>query len=56
MAEWQRAQQYFVDDAEDRGVRADADRDRQDRQHGEARVPDERSQRIAQVLPQVVDH
>ena len=36
-----RAQEHAVDDAENRGVRADPERERQDGNHGESAVGDE---------------
>ena len=52
----QRTQQHRVDHAEDGGVRADADGDRQDGEQRERRRATERAGGIAQILPQQVDH
>jgi hypothetical protein len=46
----QRLQQHGVHDAENGGVRADADRERQHRDNREARVPPQRAYGIAQVV------
>ena len=46
----QRPEQHAMDDAEDRGVGADAERHRQDDGRGEAAIPDQPSERRAQVL------
>jgi hypothetical protein len=45
-------QQRRLDGREDRRVRADAERQRDDRDRGEAAVAQERPQRVAHVLPQ----
>ena len=47
----QRAQQEAVDDAEERGVDADAERQRQYGDAGESRRPPERSEGMTDVLP-----
>jgi hypothetical protein len=54
--ERQRTQEDGVDDAEDRRVGADADRNRQDREHQETRRPPERARGVPNVLKEVVDH
>ena len=54
--EGQRPQQHGVDDAEDRGVGADADRNRQDREQKKARRPPEGARGVAEILQQPVDH
>ena len=46
----QRPQQHGVDDAEDRGVGADAERQREDRHRGEARIARERAGAETQIL------
>jgi hypothetical protein len=51
----QRAKQHGVDDAEDGGVRADAERQRQQDQDRVGRVLAETARRVAQVLPERVD-
>ena len=48
----QRAQQDGVGDAEDRGARADAERERQDRGGGDHRRPPQAAPRVAKVLLQ----
>jgi hypothetical protein len=46
----ERAQQYAVDGAEDRRVRADPEREREHRDQGEAGALPQRAERVAQVL------
>jgi hypothetical protein len=48
---WERAQQYRVDDAENRGVGADSDGQRQHRHDGEAPASPQHPPAISQVLP-----
>jgi hypothetical protein len=48
----QRPQKNGVDDAEDGGVSADAERQRQHRDRGKARAPKQRSKGVAEVLKQ----
>jgi len=55
MRERRRPQQHGVDDAEYGGVEADADRQRQDHHGGESTAPAQHAQRVADVLPQLVD-
>src|SRR5262249_38537184 len=50
---WQRTQQQRIDDAENRGVRANAQRQRQDRNRREAEILQQHSRAVAQVLPDV---
>ena len=52
----QRLQEHAVDDAEDRGVRADPEPERQDREQREAAVLEQRAHAEAQVVQQLVDH
>jgi hypothetical protein len=52
----QRLEQQRVDDAEDRGVRADAERKRQHHHNRESRLGDEPAARVADVLPGVGNH
>ena len=51
----QRAQPDRVDDLEDGGVRADAERERQDGDRRESRIPAEEPQAVAQVLRQPLE-
>ena len=46
----QRPQQHGVDHGEDRDVGADAERQREDGGEGEARLPDEEPQRVAEIM------
>src|SRR5262249_50317425 len=55
IAHRQRAQQYRVDETEERGVRPDAERERQDGGGGEARRSTEPSQSVRDVGAQLVD-
>jgi hypothetical protein len=55
MSERRRPQQHGVDDAEDRGVEADADRQRQDHHGAESGTPAQHAQGVADVLPQLID-
>ena len=48
----QRAEEKRIDDGEDGGAGADADRQRQDRRRGERRRAPQRAERVADVLPQ----
>ena len=50
-----RCEERGVDDAEDGGVGADAEAERQDRYRGEARVLAQRARRVAHVLRQLLD-
>jgi len=50
LREGQRLQQQCVDEGEDRGVGADAEGERDDRDQGEDRRLDERANRVANVL------
>ena len=52
----QRLQEHAVDDAEDRGVRADPEPEGQDREQREAAVLEERAHAEAQIVQQLVDH
>jgi hypothetical protein len=56
VAKRERAEQQCVDDAEDRGARADAEPDDHDGEDGEARVAPQRAKRLAQVLPEPVEN
>ena len=49
----QRLEQHAVHDAEDRGVRADAECQRQHRHGGERRRPPEHAQRIRDILAEI---
>ena len=51
----QRLQQHAVDDAEDRGVGADAETERQHGQHRIARVLQQRARAIPHILDQLVE-
>ncbi len=51
----QRAEQHGMDDAEDGGVGADAERERADDDSGEPRRAHERARRESGVLPEVVE-
>jgi hypothetical protein len=55
MLEWRWAQEQRVDSAEDRGVRANAERERQDGHERKSRRAHKRSERVAHVLPQLVE-
>ena len=48
----QRPQQHGVDDAEDRRVGADAEREREDGDGGKARAAKERACPVAEILPE----
>jgi hypothetical protein len=48
--EWQRAQKHRVDDAEDRGVRTNPERERQDRNDGEGRCFDQHPEGVFEVV------
>jgi hypothetical protein len=50
IGEGERPQQHSVDDTEDRAVGADAERERADRDRGEARVPAQRAERVDEIL------
>ena len=52
----QRPQQHGVDDAEDRGVGADADCKREDREEKKAGRPPERAGGVAEILEEPFDH
>src|SRR6266404_1983969 len=52
---WQRAHQHAVDDTEDRGVCADAERQRQHRNEGKAGIAHENARAIAGVLQKRFD-
>ena len=56
LGEGQRLQQHAVDDAEDGGGGADAERQRQDRDDGESGLRDEPAARVADVLPEIGEH
>jgi hypothetical protein len=49
----QRPQQHGVDDAEDGGVGADPEPERQERDNGEPRAPAKRAQRIDQIATKI---
>ncbi len=49
----QAPQQHFVDEREDGGIRADPQRDRQERDRSEQRRADEAPQGVAQIASQV---
>ena len=51
----QRAQPHRVEQLKDRGVGADAERERKDRGHGKALVAPQQRDRESQVLPERVD-
>jgi hypothetical protein len=55
VAHRQRAHQQRVHEAEDRRVRADAERQREDREKAERLVGDEHAHAVAQVLPELLD-
>jgi len=52
----QRLEQQRVDDAEDRGVRTDAKREREDHHDREARLAGEPTARVPEVLPTISHH
>ena len=54
--ERQRPYEHGVDDAEDRGVGADADRNREDREEEKARRPPERARGVAEILKPPLNH
>jgi hypothetical protein len=56
LGERQGAQQDGIDDAEDRGVGAHADRDRQDGQQQEAWRSTERARRVSEILRKPLNH
>ena len=49
----QRAQQYRIDQGENRGIGADSERQRQDGRGGEAGIPAQHPRRIHEVLPRI---
>src|SRR6476620_4877148 len=52
---WQRTQEHRVDEAEDRGVRSDAEREREHGDRREARALPKRAQRVSSVLQRALD-
>ena len=54
MRDGKRTEDQRIDDAEHRAVRADAEREREDRRHGESRAAAERAERVADVLSRAV--
>src|SRR5271156_2698205 len=54
MFDWQQAQQHLIGKRKDCRIRADAERQRQDRNNRKSRILPERSQSEADVLQQVV--
>ncbi len=52
---WQRTQQHGIDDAEDRRVRADAQRQREDGNQGESGILQQHSRAVTKILQQVLD-
>jgi hypothetical protein len=53
--DWQRPEEEAVDDGEDRRVSADAQRERADDHGGKGALPDEESERVANVPAEVIE-
>ncbi len=52
---WQGLEEHRVEDAEDRGIGANPERERQDGDRGEARIPEERPRPESKVLPECLE-
>ena len=56
MRERQRPEQHRVDDAEDGGVHADAEREREDDDGSEAGPAAQHAQRVSNILEELIDY
>ena len=52
---WQGLEEHRVEDAEDRGIGANPERERQDGNRGESRIPEERPRPESKVLPECLE-